>query len=174
MNWHTCLGILRWCVPVGWRQCSSWFTLFGLVSRWLPHSHSPHPYHSKKRGRFHSTLSSKETQIASDWTLSCVYPWTNDCHRGNGMKVLIFLNDLLSLKLEVGQLPSVEQGLSGAGENICCEGRTSKWGWVQIKHTGKVFQEMWKPSTEEKWLCAWELMDFLFCISSQDLLTCRL
>ena len=61
---------------------------------------------------------------------------------GNGMKALIFLNHLLSLKLKVGQLPSEEQGLSGAGENICCEGQKIKWRWVQIKHTGKVFQEM--------------------------------
>lgn len=73
MYWHTCLEILRWGVPVGWRQCSSWFTLFGLVSRWLPHSHSPHPYHSKKRGHFHSNLSSRETEIASDWnTVMCL------------------------------------------------------------------------------------------------------
>lgn len=120
------------------------------------------------------TFQAKRPKLLLIGTLSCVYPWTNDCHRGNGMKVLIFWNDLLSLKLEVGQLPSAEQGLSGAGENICCEGRTSKWGWVQIKHTGKVFQEMWKPSMEEKWLCVWELMGFLFCISSQALLTCRL
>lgn len=41
------------------------------------------------------------------------------------MKVLIFLNHLLSLKLKVGQLPLEEQGVSGAGETSVARDKRS-------------------------------------------------